>query len=306
MESNISSSCFCLSVGELCIYPIGWCTCANSFQHFKESSVDMFLSTTGLLAIWRIRKMLIVGLIVILVTWTSSHQIYTQTTTAMTKNEILAMINNKLIVDWKKTRVDQLSLQQMTDYLLWSNDSSCLMSQFFGGIMLSLVPGEIAGYDGQKAVCLDSTVAPKEDRCLVYSFGINNDWTFDEAMELYGCRVFSFDPSMNQPDHNHSRAIRFYRMALDSVNQNDWNQLKGVPSRTLSSIYQMLTIHHSADAVIDYLKIDIEGAEWNVLPHILQSGMMDKVRQLAVEIHLSKTSISDICRQIGVLQSLED
>ncbi|CAG2232362.1 unnamed protein product [Mytilus edulis] len=30
--------------------------------------------------------------------------------------------------------------------------------------------------------------------CLVYSFGINNQWSFDDAMANIGCDVFSFDP----------------------------------------------------------------------------------------------------------------
>jgi hypothetical protein len=37
-----------------------------------------------------------------------------------------------------------------------------------------------------------------EDRkCVVYSFGIANNWLFDELMVKHGCDVFSFDPSMD-------------------------------------------------------------------------------------------------------------
>ena len=32
--------------------------------------------------------------------------------------------------------------------------------------------------------------------CLVYSFGINWDFSFDDAMGKLGCEVHSFDPSM--------------------------------------------------------------------------------------------------------------
>ena len=56
---------------------------------------------------------------------------------------------------------------------------------------------------------MDPSVRPeKESECLVYSFGISNDWTFDEAMEQMGCRVvYAFDPSMNVDNHDHSSKI---------------------------------------------------------------------------------------------------
>ena len=42
----------------------------------------------------------------------------------------------------------------------------------------------------------------------------------------------------------------------------------------------MLAPYHGKDAVIDYLKMDIEFAEWEAIPQIISSGMLAKVRQL--------------------------
>lgn len=59
--------------------------------------------------------------------------------------------------------------------------------------------------------------------------------------------------------------------------------------------------------IIDYLKIDIEHSEWVALPQILSSGMMDRVRQLAVEIHLPEQGeLEEFRRRVAVLKSLED
>ncbi|XP_046450333.1 probable methyltransferase-like protein 24 [Daphnia pulex] len=211
------------------------------------------------------------------------------------------------VADWQKTDVQTLSKQQIHDYLLWTNQSSCQISQSFGGFLVSSANGLLVSFDGQKAVCLDQAVAPPPNKCLVYSFGINNDWSFDEAMELYGCQIFSFDPSMNVSNHNRTEAIHFYQMALDDVDKDEWNKSKSIPSRTLASIYDMLNSLHGGDSsVIDYLKIDVETTEWRVLPQIIESGMMDKVRQLAVEIHLDCDKSIRHCRQqAGILQSLE-
>lgn len=207
---------------------------------------------------------------------------------------------------------DQWNLQEITDYVSWTNSTSCQLTHDFGGNMVFTV-----GLDGQKAVCLDWPVRPERSsggwpvvvanpsaECLVYSFGINNEWSFDEAMEAFGCRVYSFDPSMNTSSHNHSRKIHFYDWGLSDRNEirpNHWTM------KSLDSIYQSLQ-HQSR--IIDYLKLDIETSEWSVLPQIVSSGMMDRVRQLGVEIHLipdgRQSQLDDLRRRVKVLQSLED
>ena len=49
----------------------------------------------------------------------------------------------------------------------------------------------------------------------------------------------------------------------------------GCKMRTLSTIHQMLQSRHKME-VINYLKLDIGGSEWDVLPHIIESGMLEK------------------------------
>ncbi|KAL5013290.1 hypothetical protein ScPMuIL_007560 [Solemya velum] len=49
--------------------------------------------------------------------------------------------------------------------------------------------------DGGWEVCEDAQYRP-ERPCLVYSFGIANDFSFDDGIEKrYGCEVHSFDPT---------------------------------------------------------------------------------------------------------------
>lgn len=144
-----------------------------------------------------------------------------------------------------------------------------------------------SGLAGQKAVCIDPKVAPKPGKCLVYSFGINNEWSFDEEMDLYGCEVFSFDPSMGVNHHDHSPGnIHFYNWGLGDRNEYDHNLKWTI--RSLSSIYEVLSTRHGRK-IIDYLKIDIEYSEWIALPDIISSGMLSKVRQLGIEVHLDET-----------------
>ena len=185
-------------------------------------------------------------------------------------------------IDWSKIAADSMTGHQIMEYLKWTNHSSCQISHYFGGNYNSVSLLISPGMDGQKAVCVDFQVEPVSDACIVYSFGISNEWSFDEAMQKYGCYVFAFDPSMNKEDHQHSKRIHFYNLGLaseDASIRNGWNM------KTLSSIYTMLRPKHG-DMIIDYLKIDIEGDEWHVIDNIIDSGMLPKIRQMGVEIHM--------------------
>ena len=55
--------------------------------------------------------------------------------------------------------------------------------------------------DGGWEICDDSKVRPAKD-CVVYSFGINYDFSFDDYVaKTYGCHVHSFDPRMDDETH---------------------------------------------------------------------------------------------------------
>ena len=173
------------------------------------------------------------------------------------------------VVDWKNTKMDKLGASHIIDYFLWTNQSSCQAVQYFGGKMYER--GISVVYDGQKAICLDSKIAPSPDKCIVYSFGINHEWSFDEAMELYGCEIFAFDPSMNVSSYNRTEYIHFHQMALDSYDKKGWGKYEDVLTRTLSSIYEILKPYHGDEAIIDYLKLENSVSTFRQLAKILQS-----------------------------------
>jgi hypothetical protein len=63
--------------------------------------------------------------------------------------------------------------------------SICAVSKFFGGQWVSAY----GCIDGNKFVCLDNFYEDvKRGECLIYSFGVAGDWTFEEAMASMGCR----------------------------------------------------------------------------------------------------------------------
>ena len=219
-------------------------------------------------------------------------------------------------INWAIQSIDDLTLDQITAYFSWTNKASCRVVNYFGGI--------ISNSDGQRPVCLDRALIPESlnggeeenTSCLIYSVGINNEWSFDEAMEKFGCHVYCFDPSMKSPNHNRTSKIHFYNLGLSNRDETWPNKTwGGSPKRnwtmtTLDSIYHNLLRHQGR--IIDYLKIDIELSEWIVLPQILASGILDQVRQLGMEFHLFHPesekiiSLKEIRDRVNVIKSLED
>lgn len=84
------------------------------------------------------------------------------------------------------------------------------------------------GMDGQKAVCLDSGLAPPSGLCVIYSFGLSDDRAFDTIMESYGCDVYAFDPAF-QPGKepgNKTRHVHHFNLALGVNNTKKGQQGK--------------------------------------------------------------------------------
>lgn len=74
---------------------------------------------------------------------------------------------------------------------------------------------------------------------------------------------------------------------------------------SLASTYYKLLQH----GMIDYLKIDIDGGEWKALPQIMSSGMLDHVRQFALEIHLipkGESTLKIMRQRVKIVKTLED
>ncbi|KAK3601533.1 hypothetical protein CHS0354_027675 [Potamilus streckersoni] len=136
--------------------------------------------------------------------------------------------------------------------------------------------------DGGWEICEDSNYRPHRP-CLVYSFGINYDYSFDDdIVRRYGCEVHSFDPSMrNESDHRRGALGYFHNLGLgdfNQVNPSGW-QLK-----RLGTIQKELG---HTNKKIDVLKMDIEEWEWRTIPDMLKSGALSNVQQFVTELHIN-------------------
>ncbi|XP_055888158.1 probable methyltransferase-like protein 24 [Biomphalaria glabrata] len=144
---------------------------------------------------------------------------------------------------------------------------------------------------GNYKICFDEPYKPSPP-CLVYSFGIDNDFRFDDAMAEIGCEVFSFDPSMGVEDHQRSERVRFLNLGIATFDSDNFmplmdgytlNSKKTWKIRTLSSIKKMLGHEKRA---LDILKIDVETYEWEIMKDLVKNGSLQSVKQLTLEWHI--------------------
>jgi len=151
-------------------------------------------------------------------------------------------------------------------------------------------------------------VCPKflNQNSIIYSFGIGEDISFDRAIiENHNCSVFGFDPtpkSINWVKQNPSLPLKFiffnYGIADRSglidfylpknpehvsgsfvIQDNvDDKQKVLVEMKSLEDILN--SIGHKQ---IDVLKMDIEGAEYNILDSVLECSI--PINQILIEFH---------------------
>ena len=105
---------------------------------------------------------------------------------------------------------------------------------------------------------------------LLIAGGVSDDISFEEAMidNYPGLICFAFDGTVSRLPPT-KKPINFVKKNLGNTN-----------SESLTDLQEYFRM---ADDI--FFKIDIEGHEFRVLPGIIESGSISKIKQLVVEIH---------------------
>ncbi|KAL5256875.1 hypothetical protein ACHWQZ_G011963 [Mnemiopsis leidyi] len=128
--------------------------------------------------------------------------------------------------------------------------------------------------------------------CVVYSFGMEDNWSFEEDMLLHNCEVHMFDSSKEKHSSVIKRKVRnltIHRAVLSDHDeqkaafiQGEEREKENLPpdKKTLSSIMEELS--HTR---VDVIKVDIEGEELGALEQASKS-LVDGVDQILLEVHM--------------------
>lgn len=140
----------------------------------------------------------------------------------------------------------------------------------------------------------------------VLSFGVGTDASFDLALiQKYGLKLQAFDPTPRSAEWVaskikddrfvfHPYAISDQDGELEFFLPSDSNMVSGsiahreglgsqsfrVKALSPKSVYEYLKIQ-----AVDYMKMDIEGAEYSVIPKICELERESLPKQLAIEFH---------------------
>jgi len=171
--------------------------------------------------------------------------------------------------------------------------------------------------DGRWVICPDRLTA----KSVVYSFGIGTNVTFDvDLIREIGCEVHAFDPtplsvewlrSQTLPPSffSHPWGLAAYdgsaHFTLPKSHSVSFTMSDGIPSKSVAEcpVYRLRTVLNLlGHERINLLKIDIEGAEYQILDDLITES--DRIDQLLIEFHhrwLGSASKTDIA-----IKRLED
>jgi len=156
----------------------------------------------------------------------------------------------------------------------WEPDFSCTYERRVGN------PG-----DGGKWICDPHKLKYAKD-CLIYSFGSENKFDFEVyARREMGehCEIHTFDHTIGQNPSQKPDFVNFHPWGIGTGSRT---RLLNSPLKSLSEI---VTALGHWDRQIHVFKIDVEGAEFDALPPMLDDGTFAKlnIQQIQIEVHRS-------------------
>ena len=116
---------------------------------------------------------------------------------------------------------------------------------------------------------------------LFISGGISNDISFEiDFLKKYKdknnniIKCYAFDGTISTLPDNNAQNINFIKKNLGNIETNDLTNLSTYINDTDTNKYSNI-----------FMKIDIEGHEFRLLPYLIDNNYMNKIKQLVIEIH---------------------
>ncbi|XP_055345143.1 uncharacterized protein LOC129592990 [Paramacrobiotus metropolitanus] len=173
-------------------------------------------------------------------------------------------------------------VERLSSFFSNPDPGACYRREHFGGTYdHETAQSKI---DGRYTLCMDRFPNRSPEDCLVYSFGIRDDWRFDDQMHSLGCSVASFDPSLYQNSSQRAAHHFFYKWGL--VTSPEHMSGNTPPAEwTLKTVNQIRRDLNHTHRKLDVLKMDCESPEMTFLDAPDAWEVLANVGQLALELH---------------------
>ncbi|CZS90272.1 uncharacterized protein RCO7_08609 [Rhynchosporium graminicola] len=158
--------------------------------------------------------------------------------------------------------------------------------------------------DGGKWVCGMSKYEKNTRPCIIYSFGVQNESSFEQEMlERTNCEIWGYDFSVNAFGPaimaEHASRTHFRKAGISGTTQLS----KKPPFITIQDI-----MAENGHTYIDILKIDIEYAEFEALKSFDEATAHQEeypIGQMLIELHLFKKEKIDMVEFLAWWEALE-
>ncbi|CAL3968010.1 hypothetical protein PZA11_006943 [Diplocarpon coronariae] len=141
-------------------------------------------------------------------------------------------------------------------------------------------------YENKPHAAVSNTKLPSRPATIIYSFGINDESTFEAEMlsRIPSAQIYAYDYSVerigSQIPASHSARVHFQKLGLGGFDQ---------PKKNPQFFTLATLMEQNKHKYIDILKIDVEGAEYQALDAFMDecdtTGIMP-VGQIMIELHL--------------------
>ena len=103
----------------------------------------------------------------------------------------------------------------------------------------------------------------RNNRCLVYSYGIADDLTFEEDMASLGCVVHAYDPTVDVKSDDvkiHPVGIAYFTGKLDLMTNYD-SANPVIEWLDVMTLADAMAANGDSESHLSYLKVDVESHE---------------------------------------------
>ncbi|XP_042869224.1 uncharacterized protein LOC122251377 [Penaeus japonicus] len=207
---------------------------------------------------------------------------------------------------WRRSR-DRLTAPGDYFRYLHTPQFWCRKLVMLGGTLACSTAHEANPEDGNKLVCLDPPLELPGGRdprsCLVFSFGISTDSTFDEGVSRLPCEVHMFDVMPTKPSTLLAAARHAHFHVSGLADHHVMTYVQDVNKTVeFNNVAGFLQDKGLAGRPLHVLKIDIEETEWDVLKQLAKEPILDIVGQIAMEVHVMKVLKLPPSEQLNLLQ----